>query len=174
MMPSYRRLFIPGGTYFFTVNLQNRRKAILIEQIDDLRASWREVELRRSFETIAAVVLPDHMHFVWRLPPEDQDFSTRIRLLKSSFTRRQSERLKSRARKGERNIWQSRFWEHAIRNAKDLDAHINYIHFNPVKHGYASNPDEWPYSTWRSWKRELGRPITIPPEDWRPLHLGER
>ena len=81
-----------------------------------------------SFETIAAVVLPEHAHFIWRLPDGDDDYSTRIRLLKTGFTRRLGASEKSPGRKGERNVWQRRFWEHMIRNAEDLDAHIVYIH----------------------------------------------
>jgi REP-associated tyrosine transposase len=108
------------------------------------------------------------MHFIWNLPPDDDDFSTRIRLLKSGFTRRQSAALKSEGRKGERNIWQRRFWEHCIKDDEDLSRHIDYIHFNPVKHGYVKDADEWPYSTWDEWKREVGRPINTLPEDWKP------
>ena len=172
-MPNYRRMFVPGGTYFFTVTLQDRRRAILVDGIEDLRAAWRETNARWPFETIASVVLPDHLHFIWRLPDGDKEFPTRIRLIKSGFTRRQSERLKSSGRKGERNIWQRRYWEHHIRDADDLDRHIAYVHFNPVKHEYVCDPDDWPYSTWHRWKKEYGRPINTPPEEWKHMRVGE-
>jgi putative transposase len=172
-MPNYRRLFVPGGTYFFTVNLRDRKRAMLIDRIDILRRAWLEVTRAQPFETIAAVVLPDHLHFMWRLPDDDHDFPARIRLIKSGFTRRLPASLKTAGRKGERNVWQRRFWEHLIRNEEDFERHVNYIHFNPVKHGIVVEPDDWPHSTWARWKREFGRPINIPPEDWKPLHLGE-
>lgn len=146
---------------------------MLTDEIVSLRASWADVGQSHPIETIAAVILPEHMHFIWRLPEENADFTTRIRLLKSGFTRRLAAGLKAKGRKGERNIWQRRFWEHAIRDADDLAAHVDYIHFNPVKHGHVGNPDDWPHSTWGRWKKEFGRPMNIPPEDWRPVHLGE-
>lgn len=172
-MPNYRRLYVPGGTYFFTVNLRNRLRPILIDRIAELRASWRELGRLHSFETIAVVVLPDHLHFIWALPAGDDDFPTRIRLLKSGFTRRLPTSLKSDGRKGERNIWQRRYWEHCIRDEDDLSRCVDYIHLNPVKHGFVSDPDDWPYSTWHDWKKEFGRPINTSPENWNPAHLGE-
>ena len=172
-MPNYRRLFVPGGTYFFTVNLRDRKRGILIDRIEELRASWRAMEERHPFETIAVVILPDHMHLVWGLPRDDHDFPTRIRLLKTGFTRRLPMDLKHEGRKGERNIWQRRYWEHCIKDDEDLARHIDYVHWNPVKHGYVANPEDWPYSTFAEWKKEFGRPINIPPEDWNPSHLGE-
>lgn len=172
-MPNYRRLYVPGGTYFFTINLRDRRRCLLTDEIGAFRASWADAGNFHPFETVAAVVLPEHTHFIWRLPEGDDDFTTRIRLLKSGFTRRLNASQKTEGRKGERNIWQRRFWEHLIHDGDDLDAHIAYIHWNPVKHGHANDPDDWPFSTWHEWKKEFGRPINVPPEDWRPLHLGE-
>jgi len=173
-MPDYRRLYADGGTYFLTVCLDDRRSDLLFREVETLRAAWRDVAASRPFETVAAVVLPDHMHVLWRLPDDDHDFSTRMAQLKAGFTRRLPEALKSRGRKGERGVWQSRYGEHAIRNDDDLAQHVNYIHFNPVKHEYVANPDDWPYSTWARWKKEFGRPINTPPEDWNPAYLGER
>ena len=172
-MPNYRRLFVPGGTYFFTANLRDRQQTILIDHITALRASWRKVEKHHPFEAIAAVVLPDHMHFIWVLPPGDDDFPTRVRLLKSGFTRQMPSAVKDEGRKGERNVWQSRYWEHCIKDSEDLDRHVDYIHWNPVKHGLVDNPDDWPWSTYHDWKKEHGKPVAIPPEDWKPVHLGE-
>lgn len=145
-MPAYRRLYIPGGTYFFTVNLADRSRRLLTDHIAALRQSWREVEQDHAFSTLAAVVLPDHLHVIWTLPPGDADFSTRLRLLKSGFTRRlRASGVIARDEK----IWQNRFWEHAIRDDRDLENHINYVHFNPVKHGHVAEIPDWPYSTWR-------------------------
>jgi len=175
-MPNYRRLFIPGGTFFFTVNLLDRSRDLLTENIAALRRSYAYVARRHPFETIAVVILPDHLHCIWRLPLEDHDYPTRLRLLKSHFSKQLpsvSDTRKGR-RKGERGVWQRRFWEHLIRDDADLEKHLNYIHFNPVKHRYVADPDDWPYSTWREWKKAYGRPINVPPDDWRPAHLGER
>lgn len=173
-MPDYRRLYADGGTYFLTVCLDDRRSDLLIREIEALRASWRDVAAARPFETIAAVILPEHMHFLWRLPGDDHDFPARLSQLKAGFTRRLPGSAKSNARKGERGVWQSRYWEHLIRNDEDLSRHVGYIHWNPVKHGLVADPDEWPFSTWRDWKKENGRPIDVPPGDWKPAHLGER
>lgn len=147
-MPDYRRLYIPGGTYFFTVNLHDRSARYLTENIHHLRAAWRDVMVSKPFETLAAVVLPDHMHMLWTLPEGDADFSTRLRLIKAGFTRRLPEGLKATGRKGTRRIWQNRFWEHAIRDERDLETHVDYIHFNPVRHGYVKEIADWPFSTW--------------------------
>ena len=100
----------------------------------------------------------------------------RWRLIKSLFSKSLLRERDPRAgrRKGERGIWQRRFWEHAIRDAEDLDRHVSYVHWNPVKHGLVDDLEDWPYSTYHEWKKEFGRPIDIPPEDWNPVHLGER
>ena len=145
-----------------------------MREIEHLRAAWRDVAASRPFETIASVVLPEHMHFLWRLPDDDHDFPTRIAQFKAGFTRRLPEVLKGAGRKGERGVWQSRYWEHCIRDDEGMSRHIDYIHWNPVKHGHVSDPDDWPYSTWRQWKKKEGRPINVPPENWKPVHLGER
>jgi putative transposase len=175
-MPNYRRLFASGGTYFFTVNLLDRRCALLTENIGALRAAYGHVARRHPFETIAICILPEHLHCIWRLPPEDHDYPLRWRLIKSHFSRalpRAADPGRGR-RNGERGVWQRRFWEHLIRDDDDFDRHVDYIHFNPVRHGFVADPDDWPYSTWPEWKKEQGRPIDVPPEDWKPAHLGER
>ena len=155
-MSDYRRLFVPGGTYFFTLNLRDRRSDLLVRHVDLLRESWRDVSHTRPFETLAAVVLPDHMHIVIALPEGDAEYPARLRLLKSGFTRRLSENAKHKGRKGERNVWQRRYWEHAIRDEADLEAHVSYVHFNPVKHRHVAEMDDWPYSTWHRRKAGLG------------------
>lgn len=149
---------------------------MLIERVDALRSAYAEVAKRHPFETAALAILPDHLHCLWRLPPDDQDFPLRWRLIKTAFSRslpRDADPRKGR-REGERGVWQRRYWEHLIRDDDDFNAHVAYIHWNPVKHGLVKDPDDWPYSTWHRWKREYGRPHTTPPEEWNPPHLGER
>ncbi len=153
-MPDFHRYRVAGGCYFFTVNLLERRgNTLLTDRIDFLRDAVRRVRSSRPFTIDAWVVLPDHLHAVWTLPPGDDDFSTRWRLIKTFFVRAlpKTERL-SRVRQadGERGIWQRRFWEHAIRDDADYAAHMDYVHFNPVKHGLVLSPADWPYSTFRS------------------------
>ena len=127
-MPNYLRVYLPGGSYFFTVALLERRRCLLTDHIDALREAFRSVKSQRPFPIEAVVILPDHLHCLWTLPPNDADFSTRWRLIQSSFARAiaQGERLSSRRhRKQERGIWQRRFWEHAIRDPRDFDAHLD-------------------------------------------------
>ncbi|MDR3553596.1 MAG: transposase [Syntrophobacteraceae bacterium] len=146
----YRRANIPGGTYFFTVNLEERDRTTLVDHVDSLRASLREVMARRPFSIDAVVILPDHLHALWTLPVNDCDYPTRWALLKAGFSRRipREERCKpSRVSKGERSIWQRRYWEHLVRDELDYGRHVDYIHFNPVKHGYVGRASDWPYSS---------------------------
>ncbi|MDO5090616.1 MAG: transposase [Cardiobacteriaceae bacterium] len=148
-MPNYRRLFIPNATWFFTVNLQERRgNDLLVREIDLLRESVRKVKRRCPFEIIAWVVLPEHMHCLWQLPENDHDYSLRWRLIKSHFSRQLPQyRSAVRRKQGERGIWQRHYWEHYIRDEADLARHIDYIHMNPVKHGWVSQVRDWPYSS---------------------------
>ena len=139
---------MPGGTFFFTANLRDRRSDLLVRRIDLFRQSWRDVARRWPFETIAAVVLPDHLHMVITLPEGDADYPTRLRLIKTGFIRRLPDTDKLEGRKSERNVWQRRYWEHAIRDADDLDACVAYVHSNPVKHGLVTEIAHWPYSIW--------------------------
>lgn len=146
----YRRSNTPGGTYFFTVNLADRQSKLLAAHIDALRTAVRQVRTKHPFGIIAWVVLPDHLHAVWSLPPDDADFSTRWMLIKAGFSRQVTSEESvnsSRARKGERGIWQRRFWEHQIRDDNDLQRHVDYIHINPVKHGYVDRASAWPWSS---------------------------
>jgi putative transposase len=153
----YRRALVPGATYFFTLNLQNRQSNLLIDCIDDLRFAFRKVQQGHPFYIDAIVILPDHAHMIMTLIPNDIDYSKRLSLIKATFCR-QIEPYEtistSRQRKRERGIWQRRFWEHMIRDASDYEHHINYIHYNPVKHGYVKNPSDWPYSSIHRFIRE--------------------
>ncbi|HYQ91201.1 MAG TPA: transposase [Candidatus Competibacteraceae bacterium] len=160
----YRRCDISGGTYFFTVNLAERSSGLLVEQIDTLRDAVRTVKQRHPFDIEAMVILPDHLHAVWSLPEGDADYPTRWLLIKAQFSRSlpPGERIRaSRVRKGERGLWQRRYWEHWIRDERDFARHVDYIHYNPVKHGYVSRPVEWPYS---SLHRYIQRGVL--PADW--------
>jgi putative transposase len=150
-MPDYRRAWHPGGTYFFTVNLLQRHgNDLLTRHINVLRESIHLVRSSHPFRIHGWVVLPDHMHCVIELPPNDADFATRWRLIKMGFSKAmpKTERLSTvRVKRGERGIWQRRYWEHLIRDEKDFQAHMDYVHINPVKHGLVKCVVEWPYST---------------------------
>ena len=151
-MTHYRRARVPGGTYFFTVALADRSQTLLVDHVNALRRAMRDVRAAHPFEVDAIVVLPDHLHTIWTLPLDDDDYSVRWALLKASFSRtlpRDETRSKSRRCKRERGIWQRRFWEHVIRDEADLLSHIDYIHNNPVKHGYVEDALTWPYSSAR-------------------------
>jgi putative transposase len=146
----YRRSNVAGGTFFFTVNLADRSSRLLTEHIELLRHSVRTVQRSHPFEIMAMVVLPDHLHAIWRLARTDCDYPLRWSLVKAAFSRTldRSEHIRaSRTRKRERGIWQRRYWEHQIRDDEDLARHVDYIHINPVKHGYAKMPTDWPYSS---------------------------
>ena len=164
-MSNYRRATEPGATWFFTVNLLERRgNDLLVREIDRLRACVMTERSLRPFSILAWVVLPDHMHWLWRLPTGDADFATRWRRIKTDFSlglpaseRRSSTRIK----RGERGIWQRRYWEHQVRDADDLRRHVDYIHFNPVKHGWAKRTIDWPHS---SFAHFLERGVYAP--DW--------
>ena len=149
-MTAYRRNLVAGGTYFFTLNLADRRFPLLTDNIGLLRAAFRYTRHRHPFTIDAIVILPDHLHSLWTLPAGDSDFSTRWRLIKTTFSRglRPGERVSaSRSRKCERGVWQRRFWEHTIRDSSDFARHVDYIHFNPVKHGYVKRVQDWPFSS---------------------------
>jgi len=163
-MTGYRRNFVSGGCFFFTVNLADRRRQLLTENIDALRTALRETQQHHPFSIDAIVVLPDHLHTVWTLPVGDADFSTRWRLIKTSFSRSLAagEPVSgSRSAKGERGIWQRRYWEHTIRDEKDFERHIDDVHINPVKHGLVTRVSEWPYSSFHRMVK-----LGIYPEDW--------
>ena len=163
-MSTYRRNIIPGATYFFTLTLADRRSDLLTMHIDLLRDAFRYTRERHPFETDAIVVLPEHLHAIWTLPPDDADYATRWRLIKSHFSSNlpKTENINnSRAGKSERGIWQRRYWEHTIRDEDDFVRHVDYIHINPVKHGLVSRVADWEYS---SFHRFVKRGVL--PMDW--------
>ena len=145
-MTKYRRYRLKGGCYFFTVAIAERSGSLLTDNIDELRGAFRKVKKAHPFTMEAVVILPDHLHCIWTLPDGDDDFSTRWRQIKAAFSRqlpRTERRSDSRVNKGERGIWQRRFWEHAIRDELDYQRHVDYIHYNPRRMGRAQrNPSK--------------------------------
>lgn len=160
----YRRSNTEGGTFFFTVNLADRTSDLLVRHVDILRTVIHKVKHDHPFEITAMVVLPDHLHAIWTLPDGDRDYPVRWSLIKAGFSRAitKTERINtSRQHKRERGIWQRRYWEHEIRTALDLSRHVDYIHINPVKHGYVSTAAAWPYSSIHRYMRD-----GLIPETW--------
>ena len=156
-MSNYRRSYLPGGCWFFTVNLQNRHSDLLTRHIDHLRAAIACAKRKRPFQINSWVVLPEHMHCIWTLPEGDSDYSGRWREIKKSFTRALAQN----------QIWQPRFWEHAIRNDEDYRRHMDYVYINPVKHRLVGRVSDWPYSTFHRDVRQ-----GLYPEDWAG-HIAE-
>jgi putative transposase len=152
---NYRRMYILGGTYFFTVVAYKRRPIFSsLEAVKLLRNAFSYTMLRMPFTIIADVILPDHMHFIWTMPTECSDYSARWRTIKSHFTRNwrlreYGNKSSSQPQDAKIEVWQKRFWEHSIRDETDLLRHVEYIHYNPVKHGLASSPLEWKYSSFK-------------------------
>ena len=163
-MSEYRRVRIEGGWFFFTLALADRSGDLLVRPVDRLRTAYAAGRKRDPFETIAICVLPDHLHAIWALPPDAADFSRRWSLIKNVFSRGlpgDPNRSRSKLGKREKGIWQRRYWEHAIRDDTDLARHVDYIHFNPVKHGLVSRACDWPHS---SFHRYVARGFL--PNDW--------
>ena len=150
-MTDYRRLYVNGAMWFFTVNLAHRHhNSLLVDEINLLRESFRYVKERHSFTINAIVIMPEHLHCIWTLPDGDTDYSTRWKLLKSYFSRAipKGEHVsQSRIKRQERGIWQRRFWAHWIINQQDFNSHVDYIHWNPVKHDQVKCVCDWPYSS---------------------------
>lgn len=170
-MPNYIRPRVTGATVFFTVCLQDRSSRLLINRVTDLRQAVRATKADRPFEIVSMVVLPDHLHCIWRLPKGDADYGRRWGAIKGRFSavvRRAGFTppmppgggVNPALRKGQVGIWQKRFWEHHIRCEEDLMNHIRYCHENPVKHGYVARPEDWP---WSSYPRDCRRAGFIPP-----------
>jgi putative transposase len=163
-MSRYRRVKIEGGVFFFTVTLADRSSDFLVRHIDRVRQAYATTQKRHPFRTVAICILPDHLHAIWSLPPDDRDFPRRWTVIKSEFSRTfpgSASRSASKITKREKGIWQCRYWEHTIRNETDLARHIDYVHFNPVKHGYVTRAYDWPHS---SFHRYVAQGIL--PADW--------
>ncbi len=154
----YRRLHVEGATYFFTLVTEQRRPIFREPQIVDLlNGAIEKVRARHPFEIDAHVVLADHLHTIWTLPENDARYSMRVGLIKEAFTRAYLQHHSappssdSRRRKREQSIWQRRFWEHVIHDDRDFTAHLDYIHLDPVHHGYVRSPHDLPHSTFAIW-----------------------
>lgn len=140
-MSNYHRLYKKGGVYFFTVVTYKRQKLFCDAlTIDFMREAFRFVIDRRPFAIDAVVILPDHLHCIWELPSGDDDFSTRWMMIKKHVSTLYNISTNHRR---EKLVWQRRFWEHLIRDENDRQRHMDYIHYNPVKHGYVTSPWEW-------------------------------
>ncbi len=161
-MPQYRRAYVPGGTFFLTVVAYNHMPLFADpHNISRLRGALATVRQEHPFEIVAAVVLPDHLHFLWALPPTDPDFSQRVGRLKVLFThslQRQrgtpQDLPPSRLSHRESDVWQRRFWEHTIQDERDFQRHLDYIHYNPVKHGLTTCPHLWAHSSFGCWVQQ--------------------
>ena len=164
-MRRYIRAYRPGGTFFFTVNLAERSgNRLLVERIGALREGFRATRRSRPFRIEAIVVLPEHLHALWTLPEGDSDYSTSWSLIKARFSRTiesGERRSSSRLRRRERGLWQRRFYEHVIRDEGDFVRHVDYIHGNPVKHGWVERAADWPYSSFHAFVRRGWLPM-----DW--------
>jgi putative transposase len=162
-MPDYRRWYVPGGTYFFTVVAERRRPILCVDMARRcLHEAIEKIKAKRPFELVAVVLLPEHLHTVWTLPPADADYPTRLRRIKEEFTRAyldcggsESPRSHSKEEKCERGVWQRRYWEHTVHDEDDLKRCVDYVHWNPKKHGYVGNVRDWPWSSFHRYV-ELG------------------
>ena len=158
-MPTYRRTYVPGGTFFLTLVTYNRLPLFTgSHNVALLRCVLARARQEYPFEVVAAVVLPDHLHFLWTLPAGDPDFSKRVGRLKALFTQLLRGRRvvpkgvsRSRLNHHESDVWHRRFWEHTIRDERDFRHHLDYIHYNPVKHGLTTCPHLWAYSSFERW-----------------------
>ncbi|WP_417851919.1 REP-associated tyrosine transposase [Thalassoglobus sp.] len=172
-MPNYRRAYIPGGTFFFTVVTYGRRPIFRHQAATKILGdAFRECKQKYPFEINAIVVLPDHLHCLWTLPRGDHDFSKRWSIIKRNFTSnflktggKEAAISDAQTKEGRKGIWQPRFWEHAIEDIEDYEAHFDYIHFNPVKHGYARCPKDWQVSSFHRWVN-----AGVYPENWACGH----
>jgi putative transposase len=162
-MVGYRRNRIEGGTFFFTLTLADRRSSALIDHVGALRAAFRATRQERPFTIDAVVVLPDHLHAILTLPQGDADFAGRWRRIKGHFsTRLLAAGIATRRHpNGELALWQRRYWEHTIRNDEDFERHVDYIHYNPVKHRLVSQVRDWLHSSFHRYVRN-----GILPHDW--------
>ncbi len=154
---------LAGGTFFSTLTLADRTSDLLVQEIDRLRDAYARAQHHQSFQTLAICILPDHLHAIWSLPRGDSDFARRWALIKSGFSRGlpTASRSPSKAHKREKGIWQRRYWEHVIRDDFDLALHVDYIHFNPVKHGLVTCVCDWPYSSFHRYVKRGDLPT-----DW--------
>ncbi len=150
-MRRYIRQRQPGGCYFFTLVTYDRNPTLAtLNNVEKLRSAIAEVRKRMPFHIDAMAIMPDHLHCIWRLPENDDNYPVRWTQIKRRFSMSLSpvEVISgSRTMKRERAIWQRRYWEHLIRDEEDWRRHMDYIHYNPVKHGLVARVHDWPYSS---------------------------
>ncbi|RZI42979.1 transposase [Herbaspirillum sp. HC18] len=162
-MVNYRRNLLAGATYFFTATLKDRQSTCLTTYVDALRQAFIGAQKAKPFRIDAITVLPEHLHTVWTLPEDDSDYPGRWRTIKGRFTRsliKQGIAI-PRNEKGEYELWQRRYWEHTIRDESDLQRHVDYTHYNPVKHGFVKHVADWPFSSFHRYVRD-----GLLPADW--------
>jgi len=166
-----------GGSFFFTLNLNDPAATLLTEHIGLLRAALRQVKAQHPFDILAMVVLPDHLHALWRLPADDEDYGRRWDLIKVGFASRlpplATVQLSRRLRR-ERGLWQRRYWTQRMKDEHDLQRHLDYIHRNPVQHGYARSPLDWPYSSIHRYVQAGVLPVDWTGQDTGDWAVGER
>lgn len=166
-MATFRRAVVPGATYFFTVNTESRRKVLTDPPFyDALKQALRQVKAAHPFDIDAFVLLPDHLHCIWTLPPGDADYALRWNMVKRLVSQATRDDIApmlsaSRIKRRESGLWQRRFWEHQIRDDADFARHVDYIHVNPMKHGYVTRVRDWPYSSFHRFVRD-----GVYPADW--------
>ena len=168
-MSNYRRANAKGGTYFFTVVTYRRQEFLCNENVRTaLHDGIRDVQTKHPFTIDGWVLLPNHLHCIWTLPENDSNFGIRWAMIKRFTTKRCGLELRrddwinaSKRQRNESTIWQRRFWEHMIRDQDDFNKHMNYIHFNPVKHGLVTSVKDWPHSTFHRCVRQ-----GFYPPDW--------
>ena len=169
-MSNYRRYFIEGYNYVFITMVTYKRQKLLIDNIELLRKSFEFAKVKYPFDIYACVVLKDHLHCILKVENE-RDFPEIVRLIKYHFSRNieiptNKDLSESKRKKGEKGIWQRRYWEHLIRNEKDLYTHLDYIHYNPYKH-YEIAPKNWAYSSFKKFVK-----IGYYDNDW--LNFGDK
>ena len=171
-MRNYTRAWVPGGTFFFTVNLAERHNnTLLVDKVHLLRRAFKVAQVSYPFMMDAAVILPEHLHCIWTLPKGDDRFDMRWQLIKATFSKSLviGENVSvSRIRRRERGVWQRRYWEHVIRDEQDWRNHVDYIHHNPVKHGYVTHAGGWPHSSFHRYLKKGFYPV-----DWTPMISDE-
>jgi putative transposase len=175
-MPEYLRIRVKGGSYFFTVVTFGRRPFLIDDHVRSaLRKGIQEVRQSLPFSVTAWVLLPDHLHAIWTLPENDDNFGSRWAVIKRIVSRQcgylaGNDGLinESSAKRGETGIWQRRFWDHLIRDDLDFQRHLDYLHWNPVKHGYVKRVIDWPYSTFHRFVSK-----GIYPPDWGGINDDE-
>lgn len=166
-MSRYRRSNTPGATYFFTVVTYRRQRILTLPEVRAaLRTAFRAIRAERPFHLDGLVVMPNHLHTVWTLPPDDADYAVRWSLIKRHISKSTRHLLvepqsASQKKRRELGLWQRRFWEHQIRDEADYEKHMDYLHFNPVKHGLVDNVRDWPYSTFHRYVE-----MRVYPSDW--------